>query len=132
MISRQIAIGVENRRFDLHAFVLMPDHVHLLLTPVGPATGRSILSGFKTQTATKANRFLRRTGLPFWQEGGGHDRNITTREEYMEKLTYIHLNPVRAKLVDKAADWRDSSASFYDSGDYDGPEITSLDVDFRW
>ncbi len=50
----------------------------------------------------------------FWQQGGGYDRNLFSEDEYGEKLTYMHDNAVRRGLVSRAADWRWSSAEWYD------------------
>jgi putative transposase len=49
----------------------------------------------------------------FWQSGGGFDRNITTAKTLLSMIDYIHLNPVRRELVEKATDWRWSSAAWY-------------------
>ena len=52
--------------------------------------------------------------LRFWQAGGGYDRNIRDEEEMLEKARYIHANPVRRGLVDSPADWKWSSARWYE------------------
>ncbi len=114
-------------QFALHAFAVMPDHVHLLLTPAQDQTVDKILEGLKKRTSLKINRLLNRTG-PVWQPGGGYDRNIDTRDEYREKVAYIHQNPERRNLVD----WQHSSANAYLDMAYNGPEIVFLDDDFKW
>ena len=128
----QLALAVERGLCSLYAFVVMPDHVHLLLTPSEDTTITALLSGIKTRSATRANQLLARKGLPFWQQGGGYDRNIHTRDEFIEKREYIHANPVTRGLVERNADWVHSSAAFYDGLAYSGPTITPVDTDFRW
>ncbi|MDL1936794.1 hypothetical protein FBQ80_14675 [Candidatus Brocadia sp. AMX2] len=49
----------------------------------------------------------------FWQAGPGYDRNITGRDELLEKIHYMHRNPVRRRLVLSPEEWRWSSASWY-------------------
>ena len=49
----------------------------------------------------------------FWLPGGGYDRNIFTDEELEEKIKYIHHNPVRRGLVERAIEWPWSSARWY-------------------
>jgi putative transposase len=50
----------------------------------------------------------------FWQRGGGYDRNVTDPGTLRAMIEYIHANPVRRGLVDRAADWPRSSARFYE------------------
>jgi REP-associated tyrosine transposase len=50
----------------------------------------------------------------FWQPGGGYDRNIISGHELLEKVNYIHTNPVRRGLVKHVIDWPWSSARWYD------------------
>ena len=52
---------------------------------------------------------------PFWQ-AKYYPFNLSTARKAREKLDYMHSNPVRAELVERACDWRWSSAPFYDSG----------------
>lgn len=61
----------------------------------------------------------------FWQRGGGYDRNVRDRDELMEKIRYVHLNPVRRGLVERPEEWAWSSARWYD-GDRGG--VVPIDV----
>jgi putative transposase len=115
-------------RFRLFGWVIMPNHVHLLLLPSLP--DYPVAKILKTLKSAFANVVLRRWQelvapilrrlrdskgkLHFWQRGGGYDRNIYTEEEFLEKLQYIHDNPSRASLVEKATDWPWSSARWYE------------------
>jgi putative transposase len=52
----------------------------------------------------------------FWQAGGGYDRNIKTPGTLNKMIDYIHHNPVRRGLVERAVDWKWSSAGWYETG----------------
>jgi putative transposase len=54
-----------------------------------------------------------RTRRRFWQPGGGYDRNIERVDTLERMIDYIHLNPVRRGLVERAIDWPWSSARWY-------------------
>lgn len=88
---------------DLHAWVLMPDHVHLLLTPLRGPLGPS-LTLFKLSVARRLNRDGRKTGA-VWRPGGGYDRSIVTFGEFFEKREYIHRNALRAGLSPDLHSW---------------------------
>ena len=99
----------DRHSFKLHAWVIMPEHVHLLIFPIGEASVSKMLIGLKRPVATRALRHWRDTGanVPerFWQQGGGYDRNVFTRDEFNEKIDYIHQNPVKRGLVKNPGDW---------------------------
>lgn len=112
------------RRHDLvlSAYVVMPEHVHVLLRPRSGARMATILQAIKQPAARRALALMPEITEPrrFWQHGGGFDRNIWSDEAWEHAVTYIHLNPVRRGLVERAADWRWSSAAFWD-GEQDVP-----------
>ncbi|MGC4052068.1 MAG: transposase [Paludibaculum sp.] len=86
--------AVEN--FLLHAWVLMPNHVHLLITPkIDPAIS---LHDLKGSSAREANKRLGRKGQPFWQEES-FDHLVRHPGEFRRIVTYIRENPVRAGLA---------------------------------
>ncbi len=97
------------KRYELHACTVMPDHVHLLLTPMprldapGCHSLTSILHSIKSYTANQINKLLGRTGS-FWQDER-HDRAIRTETEFQRKLRYIVNNAVAAGLADSAEDY---------------------------
>jgi REP element-mobilizing transposase RayT len=65
IVSGSIHIGVQLSHYDLHAWVIMPNHVHLLITPrIAPSR---LLQSLKGATSRECNRRLGRTGEPFWQ-----------------------------------------------------------------
>jgi len=94
-------------RYELHAFVVMPNHVHLLVTPRLPnAAWLGPLKGF---TGAMANRVLHRKG-PFWQDES-YDHLVRSREEFRKIQAYIEDNPVVAGLVNAPERYRWSSAA---------------------
>jgi putative DNA methylase len=82
-------------RYDLHAFVVMPNHVHLLVTPHVLAT--KWLGPLKGFTAHQANLLLGTHG-PFWQEES-FDRLVRSGEQFDRIRAYIEQNPVKAGLA---------------------------------
>lgn len=128
----------ETWRFKLWAYVVMPDHAHILLLPHDEKHHvEGILKSIKQSVARKAVAYLRennpawldrlrvtwpsgRTEFRFWQQGGGYDRNVFTSDAAIRMARYIHRNPVKAGLIDRPEAWRWSSASWY-SRDRAGP-----------
>ena len=114
-------------RFRLHAWVIMPEHVHLVLVPLLPnhpvpmilrslkqPFARRVLQRWRTLSAPVLPRIRDAAGrLHFWQAGPGYDRNIRDEEEYFEKIEYIHANPVTRGLADRTVDYPWSSARWY-------------------
>jgi REP element-mobilizing transposase RayT len=94
-------------RYQLHSFVVMPNHVHLLVTPDVAAT--RWLGPLKGFTAHEANRVLGRRGQPFWQDES-YDRLVRSDTEFERIRNYIESNPVKAELVAAAESWQWSSA----------------------
>lgn len=120
--------------FDIWAWVIMPEHVHLLIHPRPAAYSISaILSSIKRPVAADslewlqlhAPAFLKRLTVQgtnrvrrhFWQAGGGQDRNIYDPRAAHQVIEYIHGNPVRRGLVQLATDWPWSSARAWDGLD---------------
>ena len=94
-------------RYQLHAFVIMPNHVHILATPrVAAARWLGPLKGF---TAFEANRILGRHGQSFWQDES-YDHLVRSDTEFDRIRAYIESNPVKAGLVLTPEDFAWSSA----------------------
>jgi len=90
-------------RYKLHAFVVMPDHVHFLITPQGITIERVvglIKGGFSHRVGSK---------FPVWQKSF-QERRMRDAEEFITRKEYIHQNPVRAHLVARPEDYPFSSA----------------------
>ena len=93
--------------FKLHAFAIMPNHVHCLLEPTVPIF--QITKFIKGATARNANSILGLTGNPFWQNES-FDHWIRNSSEFTRVRIYIEQNPVTAGLARTAKDWPWSSA----------------------
>jgi putative transposase len=123
--TARIKVGVA-----LWAYVVMPEHVHLLIMPSGRAGQVSrFLREAKEPVARKAIDYLKvsapgwlakiavqegsRLRHRFWQPGGGYDRNVTEISSLRSMIDYIHANPVRRGLVERAEDWEWSSARWF-------------------
>ncbi len=103
----------DGARYRLAAWVVMPNHVHLLLRPLDTHTLAAIMHALKSYTAQTANRLLARTG-PFWQEEY-FDRYIRDADHYAQTIAYIEHNPVKARLCPTPTAWPYSSARFHRS-----------------
>ena len=136
-----IAVARNRHDFDLWAYVLMPEHVHLLICPRTQVYSVSqILRSIKQSVSRRATIYLRqnnpeglqslatgqkRSVYRFWRAGGGYDRNMVSVETILNVVRYIHDNPVRRGLVQHANDWPYSSAR-----DWDGAGNGPIPVDF--
>jgi putative DNA methylase len=99
--------------YTLHAFAVLPNHVHLLITPKVPLP--KVTKSLKGITARRANLMLSRTGKPFWQEES-YDHEVRKPGEFQRILRYIERDPVRAGLVTEAGEYRWSNAGWGDRG----------------
>jgi REP element-mobilizing transposase RayT len=94
--------------YELGAFVVMPNHVHVLVTPRVPVP--KLTQRLKGYTAREANRILNRTGEAFWQ-GESYDHWVRNAEEWTRIAGYIERNPVTAGLAARSEDYPWSSAA---------------------
>ena|ERR1700730_13399948 len=101
-------------RYRLSAWVIMPNHVHMLLTPCADQELSAILHSLKSYTANEANKLAGRTGQ-FWQPES-FDRYVRHADHFANVITYIENNPVKAHLCEKPEDWPFSSAWFRKRG----------------
>lgn len=95
-------------RYRLYAWVIMPNHVHLLLRTIEGYRLEDIMHSIKSYTALACNRELGRKG-PFWMREV-FDRYIRDAEHFGRAFRYIENNPVKAGLCDSLEDWEFSSA----------------------
>ncbi|MEY2408286.1 MAG: putative methylase [Verrucomicrobiota bacterium] len=98
-----------DKQYLLDDWVLMPNHVHLILWPMPNQTLSDILRSRKRQSARQANLILRRTGERFWQPES-YDHWIRNDSERARIQRYIRNNPVTAGLCRAPEDWPWSSA----------------------
>lgn len=119
-------------KFEVWAYVVMPEHVHLLVWPKEPDYNVSdILKAVKQPCSAKVLTDMRAVGDPLlrrllneasgkhrlWQAGGGHDRNLYSRGLLSKTIDYIHDNPVVAGLCKQPWEHRWSSAGYYHGSD---------------
>jgi REP element-mobilizing transposase RayT len=95
-------------KYKLYAWVIMPNHIHILLKPLEGYSLSEIVHSCKSFTSTKANKVLNRTGKFWFPEG--FDRFIRDYDHFEKAFNYIERNPVKAGLCDNQSDWRFSSA----------------------
>ena len=131
LLSAPIDRATQRHRYDLIAFVYMPEHVHLLVLPrQADYAVAKLLHGIKRPFSFRIGERLRAVRSPllerltvrerpgvtcfrFWQEGPGHDRNLVSVEALTGAADYIHLNPVRRGLIERPEQWRWSSSRHY-------------------
>src|SRR5260370_12222456 len=117
--------------FALAGYVVMPEHVHLLLSEPRKGTPSTVLQMLKQRVSRKLRKMgkgdpLSPTGcLPFPDGAGSlpqfwqtrfYDFNVYTDKKIREKLDYMHCNPVTRKLVPRPQDWPWSSYLYYEQG----------------
>lgn len=96
-VTETIQHGEQARAlYQLIAFVVMPNHVHLLIDPKAPAP--KIMQFVKGVSAKRANELIHRTGLRFWQDES-FDHWVRSSKELGNIIRYIEFNPVRANLA---------------------------------
>jgi type I restriction enzyme R subunit/putative DNA methylase len=108
LVTAALDRGVELGLYDLDAYVLMANHVHVLLLP--KAVPSRLLQWLKGTTAREANQVLGRIGESFWQRES-YDHWVRDERERGRIAAYIENNPVQAGLVGRPEDYRWSSAA---------------------
>jgi len=115
-------------QFRVYGFVAMPEHVHLLISEPDSGTIAIAVQALKISSSLRTTRARdsaeRRSQL--WQKRY-FDRNIRDYAEFVEKLQYIHRNPVKRGLVERAEDWKWSSF-----GHYALHEECGVDIESQW
>jgi putative transposase len=109
IVVEQILSYRERGFYKLHAFVVMPDHLHVLLSPGEATTVEKAMQMIKGGSAHRMG-LERPKKFPVWH-AGFHDRWMRDAEEYRGSKRYIEQNPVEAKLVERSEDYVFSSAS---------------------
>jgi putative transposase len=125
--ARKLEHARQRHRFELLAWVLMPEHFHMILRPprdgsdvprilqtIKQGTAQSLLAHWRRQDSQRFSHALDANGSTrLWQAGGGFDRNVRDGVELDEEVAYIHHNPVERGLVASEMDWAWSSARHY-------------------
>ncbi len=141
-----LAKSLKEYNFGCWAYVIMPEHVHLLVYPHAREykMGNWVAS-LKLLVTHRAVKYLRqhqpsfleklldsqpngRQAYRFWQPGGGVDVNLWTEAKIWEKIDYIHNNPVRRGLVVNPGEWRWSSYPDYANARTVGPVAIDWDT----
>lgn len=108
----------------LFAWVVMPEHVHLLVSPgerpLSPAlkslkqsVAQRVIAGWRSDDAAALGAIMAGGAPRFWLDGGGFDRNVRDEEEFSKQVRYIHRNPVERGLVASPELWRWSSVRWW-------------------
>ena len=97
----------DRKRYELYAWVIMPNHVHALVRMLASHTLGDAVRGWKSFTARKINEHLGHEGS-VWQEDYW-DRYIRNERYYEQAVAYIHENPTKAGLASCIEDWPSSS-----------------------
>jgi putative transposase len=108
--------------FLLYAYVLMPEHIHLLLSEPKEHSLSSTIRVIKGESS----KLLKGKRNHFWQPRY-YDFNVFTTRKFKEKIQYIHRNPVTRGLVLKPEDYRSSSFNHYATG-----EPSPIEIESEW
>ncbi len=126
--TKQIVMTVLTDELKKHdgvccGFVIMPDHVHAIVWFPEPDRLSQFMKQWKQRSSLRLKRFVRGQlphyakhcdrKDPFWQPGF-YPFSLYSEKKAEEKLAYMHLNPVKAGLVETACDWRWSSVRYYE------------------
>ena len=109
LLCQRIVECRDQSAFLLHEFVVMPNHLHLLITPGATTTLERALQLIKGGASNTIHR-QRGHKMQIWQPGF-HESTIQNSKDYKTKCAYTRMNPVKAGLVEKPQDWPFGSAS---------------------
>jgi putative transposase len=119
-IVQQILEQTRQRQgLQIAAYVLMPEHIHLLTNEPSTGTLATFLQIFKQSTSRQLKHHDQKQ---LWQRRY-YDFNVSSVDKYIEKLQYIHRNPVQRGLVSRPEDYRWSSFDHYATGESGPIEI---------
>jgi len=117
------------RQFEMqiYGYVVMPEHVHLLLSEPRTKTLADAIHYLKLSSSKRLRVTpFRRTGAAFWQKRY-YDLNIRNYRQFIEKLRYIHRNPVKRGLCAEPGEWEWSSFRHYA-----GREQLTVEIESEW
>ena len=138
---KRILLGVLNEELENHSakcvgFVIMPDHVHALVWFSQTDKLSGFMHAWKRKSSFHIRQWSGREAANYQAASGETDRfwtpkyhsfEIYERAKLEEKLRYMHENPVRQRLVERAADWKWSSARWYEQGRSVGVPISGVE-----
>ena len=108
----------------VYGFVVMPEHVHLLVSEPQKDSLADAMHSLKLAVAKRVAGLSKSLSAPFWQKRY-YDHNVRNYEKFVETLRYIHRNPVTRGLVERPEDWAWSSFRHYLRGEAGIVEIES-------
>jgi len=140
MVVQELGKVRDETEFHLIGYVVMPEHVHLLMSEPKHGTPSTVLQKVKLRVSRRMRNPRKFGGTeqvqsPFGEEGGPpqafwqarfYDFNVYTKGKKMEKLNYMHANPVTRGLAKHPKDWPWSSWSFYWKGE---PGLIRIDAE---
>jgi REP-associated tyrosine transposase len=109
IVVRKILEYRDKQNYMLHEFVLMPNHLHLLVTPYESVSLEKAVQLIKGGSSHEIH-IARANKMQIWQSGF-HESRVKDCAEYKVKADYIRFNPVAAKLVERPQDWTFCSAT---------------------
>jgi len=98
----------QRQRYELHAWAVMPNHVHVVVWPMPENTLTEILHSWKSFTSHELNKLLPQKVVPFWQSES-YEHLIRNDEDLHRCCHYVLMNPVNAKLCAHPSEWKWSS-----------------------
>lgn len=104
-------------RYNIYAFVIMPEHCHLIIQPVGDMTLSEIMRRIKGNFSRFYNQLHDNSGKVL--QKGYYDRGIRGQAQLNEAMVYIHNNPVKDGVVANIDDYYFSSYQYYENGNMD-------------
>ena len=113
-------------RFRVYGYVVMPEHVHLLVSEPEVEVLAKAIQALKISVARRAVSYGAERDTPFWQKRY-YDHNVRNYEGFVEKLRYIHRNPLKRSLVERPEDWKWSSFRHYATA-----EIGPVEIESQW
>jgi putative transposase len=113
----------QNYGLCVYAYVIMPEHVHLL---INEPQHNALAQAIKSLKQGVARRLALRAEYPFWQ-ARYYDFNVWSEIKFVEKIRYIHRNPVHRGLAAKPEDWPWSSFRHYATG-----EVGVVEIESQW
>jgi len=126
LFAERLEEARQKHQLLIHAWVIMPEHLHLVVKPggglpVGPALrslktsfAKSVVRRWRALQAPILKRITDESGTAhFFLPGGGFDRNVRSVSELSREIPYIHMNPVRRGLVASPELWRWSSVHWW-------------------
>ncbi len=113
-------------RFSVYGYVVMPEHIHLLVSEPEVSPLAKAIQALKISVARREMRYHDKDDTTLWQKRY-YDHNVRTYQSFVEKLRYIHRNPVKRGLVERPEDWKWSSFRHYITA-----QVGEVEIESQW